>query len=458
MLSNMASQDEKRPLLQSNNDNTEVHINPGNGCHVPASTGGGHDAHRCTNLQAMMHLMKGNIGTGLLGLPFAVKHAGILVGPLGLILMAVICISCMYQLVKTSKRLCHQLGFETLDYADVAENAFNYGGVSFFHGRGYIGSSIVNIFLMITQLGFCCVYFIFMAENIREIYVYFYTDVIDKRFFILMLYIPVMLICFIKNFDELAPFSMGAIFLTVVGIAIIYEHLISLLLQEKPKGTTLAADPIEYPYFFGSAIYSFEGIGVVLPLENKMKKPEQFTFVLVVGMILVSILYTSMGLLGYLAIGDALQDTITLDLPDDLFYEFVKLIFVAAIFVTYAVQFYVPADVLWPFVKRHIPYRYHGVGNYLFRAALVFFTLVLAVVIPQLANFITLIGAFSSSALALILPPFLEEIVCLRDGYSSFTAVCRLVKNVLIFLFGIVGMVAGTIVAIDSIVKGFEKQ
>lgn len=38
-----------------------------------------------------------------------------------------------------------------------------------------------------------------------------------------MLYIPVMLICFIKNFDELAPFSMGAIFLTVVGIAIIYE-------------------------------------------------------------------------------------------------------------------------------------------------------------------------------------------------------------------------------------------
>ena len=62
--------------------------------------------------------------------------------------------------------------------------------------------------------------------------------------------------------------------------------------------------------FFGVAMYSFEGIGVVLPLENAMKKPQHFTAVVYTGMTIVATMYLSTGLLGYLAYGNCVYPNV----------------------------------------------------------------------------------------------------------------------------------------------------
>lgn len=44
-----------------------------------------------------------------------------------------------------------------------------YGPIKRLQRHAGAAKIVVNVFLMITQLGFCCVYFVFMAQNIRQV-------------------------------------------------------------------------------------------------------------------------------------------------------------------------------------------------------------------------------------------------------------------------------------------------
>lgn len=66
-----------------------------------------------------------------------------------------------------------------------------------------------------------------------------------------------------------------------------------------------------------------EGIGVVMPVENSMKKPQHFLGcpgVLNTAMITVIVLYAVIGLLGYVSYGDLVEGSVTLNLPKDAVY------------------------------------------------------------------------------------------------------------------------------------------
>ena len=55
-----------------------------------------------------------------------------------------------------------------------------------------------------------------------------------------------------------------------------------------------------------------------MPIENKMRHPEDFgglTGVLSTGMVIVTVMYISVGFYGYMKYGDAVLGSITLNLP-----------------------------------------------------------------------------------------------------------------------------------------------
>lgn len=80
----------------------------------------------------------------------------------------------------------------------------------------FISRKTINIFLCITQLGFCCVYFVFVAVNLQEVVEHYFVR-IDIRVYLLIILIPMIMLNFLKNLKYLAPVSLFASFLTVVG-------------------------------------------------------------------------------------------------------------------------------------------------------------------------------------------------------------------------------------------------
>lgn len=80
------------------------------------------------------------------------------------------------------------------------------------------------------------------------------------------------------------------------------------------------------------------------------------------------------------------------------------------------------------------------------------FSVILAEAIPKLGLFISLVGAVSSTALALVFPPIIEMIVCWHNNISFVT----IAKDVVIILIGVLGFATGTYESVTSIIRSFS--
>ncbi|XP_067126256.1 proton-coupled amino acid transporter 1-like isoform X1 [Centruroides vittatus] len=418
------------------------------------------DSNRTTNTQTMMHLLKGNIGTGILAIPSSFANAGMLLGAIGIPIMGIICVHCMHIIVNCSKVVSKRIGTRSLDYAGVAEYSLKTGPRRLRKLSG-IARKLVNMMLLLTQFGFCCVYFIFVSDSLRQVTVNLAGHDVLGSYGYLFILLPVMILYnFIKSLKHLAWSSTIANVLQLFGLCSIFYNIVQKL---PPTSSRPAFAPLsKLPLFFGTAIYSFEGIGVVLPLENDMKTPEDFggwTGVLNTGMVLVACLYTAIGFYGYLKFGPQVDGNIANSLEHTPFNEVVRLLFAIAIFLSYALQMYVPLQIIWPWLKEKasLERRYSpktvNIIEYCFRAFLVICTFSLAAAVNDLKYFISLVGAVASSSLALIFPASLELITYWSTDITKRKYTIMVFKDVFIILFGVAGFLTGTYASVDGIIN-----
>merc|ERR1712059_38442 len=278
---------------------------------------------------------------------------------------------------------------------------------------------------------------------------------INYHIYMAFILVPMLMLASIRNLKYLSPVSMLANILQMAGLGIIFYYLF----QDLPYSWERKAFSSwgQLPLYFGTAIYTFEGIGVVLPLENQMKTPgdmKGWNGVLNTSMVIVSCLLIAVGFFGYLKFGEDSTGSITLNLPvDEFLATLVKIMMSLAIFFTYALQFYVPVGLINPAIQRRISPEYHVRAEYALRFFLVMVTFSLAAAIPRLDLFISLVGSISSSTLALIAPAVIDTVT---QGENCSRL--RLGKNVFVFTIGFFGFLTGTYVSLKNIIKYFAGE
>merc|ERR1712142_1409080 len=98
----------------------------------------------------------------------------------GLVFLSVFCVSCMHMLVNSASKLCRRTGRSSMTYADVAEVAFGSASNPRLHKFKNVARKFIIVFLCITQLGFCCVYFVFVSKSLRLVFDYHFADLDGK--------------------------------------------------------------------------------------------------------------------------------------------------------------------------------------------------------------------------------------------------------------------------------------
>lgn len=118
---------------------------------------------------------------------------------------------------------------------------------------------MVDVFLVLYQLGICCVYVLFVAVNLKAVIDPTYQ--IALEFYMLMLLVPFILMNCIRNLKLLAPFSLLSNLLTFGSFGICLYYIFDDLpsISERPNFGTL----YKFPLFFGTTLFALEAVGVV---------------------------------------------------------------------------------------------------------------------------------------------------------------------------------------------------
>ncbi|XP_074601892.1 proton-coupled amino acid transporter 1-like isoform X1 [Brevipalpus obovatus] len=414
-----------------------------------------------SNSLTLMQLLKGNIGTGILAMPCAFANAGLIFGTMALPLLGIIALHCMHLLVDCHNKICLKLRCITLEYQDVAEEALKMGPHCLRNKSSWARRVVIS-FLLITQFGFCCVYSLFVATNL-SVAISTICDVHLPIRLLLLLELPFMIVFNnVREWKHLALASTVANILQSTGLVFVFYDLCSDLppISMRPA----IVDPHRLPLYFGIAIYAFEGIGLVLPLRKEMRKPsalQGFFGVLNTGMTIVMCLYTGIGFFGYLKYGQGVEGSITMSWPPEIKYAVVQLMFSVAIFLSYGLQFYVPLEIMWPWFVEKFDLNVEDTRTTVFetvlRSVLVSFTFLIAAMVPELDTIISLVGALSSSCLALIFPPLIDIFVRWNDEDSAKRSI-GIIKNVCIMTLGVLGFITGTYASSLEIMSKMSTQ
>ena len=276
-------------------------------------------------------------GTGLLAFPYAVKCGGILLAPLALIFIGALNNYSLRMLVHCKRRITEDLPPSqlptTLD--DLAFAAFGYGGRMF-----------TSLAMVLSLLGLCSGYLIFVGKTLRSAFgnpTWSHAVIlgdIDMNLFTVIATVAVLPLTMIRNYNRVQWSGvLGNLSLGAAIVVVIYHVILNIVVDPStPSASTPSSSPPapapapapaaaaaaaaaaavpfrhhdvqikltnfdELPVFLGLVFFAFAVQGVILGVEASSAKPKKFLQLLDWGAVIGVGLYVGFGCLSYYSYG-----------------------------------------------------------------------------------------------------------------------------------------------------------
>lgn len=229
---------------------------------------------RTNYFEALANLFKANVGTGCFAMGDAIKNSGILLGPIATVIIAMICIHCFHLLVQCADYIMVKNNMiYRPDYAETIELSFALSKKEKWRKASKIVRKICNICICITQLGFCAVYLVFVGSSVKLLLNH-YGIFLDLKVVVALIFIPIWMSTLLRKLKQIAMFSALANLCMILGVLFTVGYAV----QDLPSiGDRKFYNFEGLPLFFGTALFAFTGIAVVLPILNSMEKPNKFS-------------------------------------------------------------------------------------------------------------------------------------------------------------------------------------
>ncbi|KAH8602291.1 transmembrane amino acid transporter [Bisporella sp. PMI_857] len=375
-------------------------------------------------------LVKAFIGTGIMFLPKAFNNGGILFSSITMVLVAAISMVSFHILLACKKQ--YSGGYGEIGEAIAGQRM-----------RGLILASIT-----LSQIGFVCAGIVFVAENMTSFLeaVVKGNSPLSPTTLILIQLVILIPLAYIRNISKLGAAALLADICIMIGLAYIYYYDISALASSGIHQSVVLFNPEKYTLTIGAAIFTFEGIGLILPIQSSMANPQRFEWLLGAIMILITIIYTSVGALCYATFGENTDIEIISNFPQESkFVNSVQFLYSLAVLVGTPVQLFPALRIiegkLFGYRSGRKSTKTKWIKN-AFRTALVLFCGALSIAgAGNLDRFVALIGSFACVPLVYIYPPYLHY-----KGVASSWQVKA--GDVTLMILGLVCMVYTTAITV----------
>ncbi|KAL4806082.1 transmembrane amino acid transporter protein-domain-containing protein [Aspergillus unguis] len=351
-----------------------------------------------SRVKTFFTLLKAFIGTGIIFLPKAFRNGGILFSSLTLVTVSLISTLCFHLLLQCRR---------------------HYGGGYGDLGERIAGPRIRTLILAsvaISQIGFVCACIIFTAENIRAFFLAVLPETINSLstlrliIFQLIVLIPLSMI---RNISKLGPIALLADAFILFGLGYIYCYDIAGLATRGMAPSVKLFNSDTFTLTIGSCIFTFEGIGLILPIQSSMKHPQAFDGLLYAVMFIITVLFTGVGALSYATFGADTKTEIISNLPQDSkLVNTVQFLYSIAILVGTPIQLFPPVRIIEGKIfgsasgKRDPKIK---VKKNMFRTGAVLACGVISAVgAGDLDKFVSIIGSFACVPLVYIYPAYLH--------------------------------------------------